>query len=512
MKKTNFNPNKLLFKAKKYKISKFFKNEWLHFLAVCSNFFKEKGFLKYFAFVYFVYFIGYFGLLRANVYYIDDLGRSKDGYFGFLNFSRYLSENLSKLIHLNLYTNTDISPITQLIAIAILSFGSMLLVKIIVKKQNYFALFASIPLGLSPFFLENMSYKFDSPFMALALISPIIPFLFLRKKFCFFIVSILAILTALNTYQAANSVYIVLSMFFIFLMFINKNTLRYICINLSVFIFSYIIALGIYKFYIATNVNTYVSSEIIKENFIKGVFENIKKTLDIYNNAVNHTAFKYILCIVIFIFLIASFKKSKINKINTLILGIIFIITSICFTQGAYLVLKTPLFATRAFNSIGVLVSIIFIYSLNFNKFNISKIIICFGIYFLIIQANSYANALKAQDDYSKIRMELMYSDINKIIPDDNVKFNIFITKGIDDSPVVKNSIKNFPIINSLVFQRLGPYWYWSGSANFQNFGFKGKYVLTKCYKDENKIIKVLDTHMHKITQYDNNCFTIEFK
>ena len=73
MKKTNFNPNKLLFQAKKYKISKFFKNEWLYFLAVCSNFFKEKGFLKYFAFVYFIYFIGYFGLIRANIYYVDDI-------------------------------------------------------------------------------------------------------------------------------------------------------------------------------------------------------------------------------------------------------------------------------------------------------------------------------------------------------------------------------------------------------------------------------------------------------
>lgn len=111
MKKTNFNPNKLLFQAKKYKISKFFKNEWLYFLAVCSNFFKEKGFLKYFAFVYFIYFIGYFGLIRANIYYVDDIYRSYSGNFAFLSASRYTSEYLSKLIHLNLYRNTDISPV-----------------------------------------------------------------------------------------------------------------------------------------------------------------------------------------------------------------------------------------------------------------------------------------------------------------------------------------------------------------------------------------------------------------
>lgn len=63
----------------------------------------------------------------------------------------------------------------------------MILVKIIFKKQNFWALLASVTLGLNPFFLQNMSYKFDSPFMALALISPIIPFLFLFIIFYFYI-------------------------------------------------------------------------------------------------------------------------------------------------------------------------------------------------------------------------------------------------------------------------------------------------------------------------------------
>lgn len=139
--------NKIVEKFKSFKIAKFLKSEWIYFLAVWRNFFKEKNFWKYFAFVYFVYFVGYFGLLIADVYYRDDLGRSQDGVIGFLYYSRYLSENLTKLIHLNLFRNTDISPITQLIAIALLSFGSMMLIKTILKTQSFWGLLASIHLG-----------------------------------------------------------------------------------------------------------------------------------------------------------------------------------------------------------------------------------------------------------------------------------------------------------------------------------------------------------------------------
>lgn len=498
-------------KLKSFKITKFLKSEWIYFIAVWRNFFGEKDFWKYFWFVYFIYFLGYFGLILADVYYIDDLGRAQDGYIGFLNFSRYLSENLSKLIHLNLHRNTDISPITQLIAMALLSFGSMVLVKIINKKQSYFGLLASIPLGLSPFFLENMSYKFDSPFMALALISPIIPFLFLKKKFTFFIVSVLSVLITLNTYQSANSVYLILSMFVILIMFINKNKKIDIVKNSFLFAISYAVSMFIYKFIILTEVNSYVSSGAIKENLMQGFLNNIKHNLSRYQEVINDTTFEYIFYILVLFFLISIFKKAKINKFNALSLGFAFIILSVSLSQGAYLILEKPLTATRAYNGIGVVVAIIFIYSLNFKFINLSKIFVCFSAYFLIIQANSYGNALRAQEEYSQIRIKLMYSDLNKLAPIDG-KFSVQIIKGVGNSPVTENSKKSFPIINSLKFQNLRPSWVWTTINNFRILGLKGNYYYKSCFNDTNKIVDSMDTAMHKITKYDNNCFVIEFK
>ena len=90
-------------------------------------------------------------------------------------------------------------------------------------------------------------------------------------------------------------------------------------------------------------------------------------------------------------------------------------------------------------------------------------------------------------------------------------KFQVHIKSGINNAPIVDNSARNFPIINELVFQRLSPKSYWNANSNFVNLGLKGEYVLSPCNNSENKIIQTLDTSMHKITKYDNNCFIVEF-
>lgn len=250
-------------------------------------------------------------------------------------------------------------------------------------------------------------------------------------------------------------------MFVILIMFINKNKKINIVKNSFLFAISYAVSMFIYKFIILTEVNGYVSSGAIKENLMQGFLNNIKHNLSRYQEVINDTTFEYIFYILVLFFLISIFKKAKINKFNALSLGFAFIILSVSLSQGAYLILEKPLTATRAYNGIGVVVAIIFIYSLNFKFINLSKIFVCFSAYFLIIQANSYGNALRAQEEYSQMRIKLMYSDLNKLAPIDG-KFSVQIIKGVGNSPVTENSKKSFPIINSLKFQNLRPSWVWT--------------------------------------------------
>src|SRR5699024_10528602 len=113
-----------------------------------------------------IFLVGISAILKANFNYIDDMGRIADGYRGWNNFSRFVSTSLSVMIHANDHL-ADISPLTQLIAVLILSLSGIILLYIVYERKafSFSELLALIPIGLNPYFLECISYKFDAPYM-----------------------------------------------------------------------------------------------------------------------------------------------------------------------------------------------------------------------------------------------------------------------------------------------------------------------------------------------------------
>ena len=96
-----------------------------------SNFLnKELSAKKAFLLLFILYSLALLSILRENVSYRDDIGRTAYGFSGWLDFSRYTTEYLSKLIHVGSYIS-DISPIPQIIAIIELSLASIFLLKCI---------------------------------------------------------------------------------------------------------------------------------------------------------------------------------------------------------------------------------------------------------------------------------------------------------------------------------------------------------------------------------------------
>lgn len=94
--------------------------------------------------------------------------------------------------------------------------------------------------------------------------------------------------------------------------------------------------------------------------------------------------------IIIFaIFILTILQNSKKNKFNSLIFTLIFLFSTITMSQGIYLLLKNFYVGPRVFVCIGVILSIISIYSLK-NKIKILNLIlkptIIMTVYFLIIQ------------------------------------------------------------------------------------------------------------------------------
>ena len=151
-------------------------------------------------------------LLMANFNYLDDLGRTAIGYRLWDNYSRYISEYASVLVHAGTHL-TDISPLPQMLAACIMAAASLMVIFCLKDEHraiSVFDLIAVLPLTLSPYFLECLSYKFDAPYMAFSVFASVFPvwvYTHCGRGIPFLISSMAGTLCMCLSYQAASGIY-----------------------------------------------------------------------------------------------------------------------------------------------------------------------------------------------------------------------------------------------------------------------------------------------------------------
>lgn len=522
--------------------------EFKAFLAICRDFF-DKDFKKYFAMIYGIYLVGYFALFRANISYKDDMRRAVDGIPGFLGneamgFSRYGSEFLTRIIHMDLTFNTDISPIPQLIALAIVSIVSLMLIKIFAKKLSFISVLAVTPVGLSPFYLENMSFKFDSPFMAIALLCMIFPFLFRKRLQLFAVISIFCILLMTITYQAANGVFIIMTLFIALEMAIDGKKWREIFKFCLVSAVCFIAVLIFFKIALLRVSTAGYAGTGVSNDLLNSIKHNLNKTLTIPTTILsglinlNQIYLKFSLRYLLLVFIFFAVYRSKINKILTLFLTVSVIIVAFLLQTGAYLILDNPIFMPRVFVGFGVIASIIFLGCID-RGFKPIKIAINLGIgfttYFLIIESSAYGNAIDAQYKYVYQRMSAMHSDLNKLTPLEG-EYSVWIKNDeVRFSPVALNAMRNYPVIAALIQNNLRKNYYWGSYYNYIFYGFNGKYFYSELFRKADGLLHTpkgifensdeayealkcsgeplrdIKTRLHTITEHPDNCFIVEY-
>lgn len=472
-------------------------------------FFHTQGFWKYFLIAFGLYLLGIFSLIRADVYYIDDLNRSIIGYKEWDNFSRYISYYLSTFMHMDTIL-ADVSPLTQLVAIAFLSFASLILVwsirEIIWKNERSrweaseepykkrlttLAVIASLPIGLSPYFLEELSFKYDSPYMALSVLFSVMPYVFIHHIRAYIPVSILASLGMCMTYQASSGIEIILTIFFGFLMWNQTNAgLKKTFTFMGVSFLNYAIALGIFKVFIMhpfahsqAGTSSYPLSELPS-----GFISNMQMYLGYLWSDFDWTGVKICFFALMGVFLLSIAYQSKRNKILALLLGAVVLACGIMLSYGVYLVLTEPLQRPRAFIGIGVWSAAMAIYVVSAWRgwaykqedtrqtnshalvsrtlparyfYVFSAVVVGFFSWSLIVFANAYGNALSQQDKYQNFRLTILLQDLVNVMPKQkSYKDYTFRIKGwITASPVLENSSKHNPLMKRLVKITDGKYW-----------------------------------------------------
>lgn len=509
------NSKKTLKKNKKFKQNDEtfidLKNDYIYFLATIRSFFKNKNFLKHFGFIYLLYFIGIFGLLIADVYHRDDIWRMQQGNPNFLPESRHLSQALAYFFHASYPKIADISPLSQLIAIAFLSIASMTLVKIVNKKITYSGLIASLLLGLNPWYLQCLSYKYDCIYMSLATLCAIFPFLFRKRVSLFFIISVFLLVCMWNLYQANNGIYIVITFCIVINLTILKINLKEIFKFLLISALAFVIASLIYKFlfFVEPKVDSYMAKYSAID--INMFFTNIKHLFSKINANIGNHIIKYLFFILTIFSAISMFQRRNANFIITALSIFIFLSLGLIASYGAYLILAKFDQQARTVAQIGSFFAIVAITAISQKqkilKF-LSKCIIVYMSYCLITISNTYANALDAQEKFDQYRINLLMSDLEHLLPiNTKDKITLFITskRSVIAEPYNKIYKNVLPLFSELTGQIV--------HQSIYQLRYKGINTAKKtCKKENEKAKKAVETRFHKIEVFEDNCYEVAFK
>lgn len=498
-------------------------SEYKHMILILKEFFKTEKFLIKIAVVFLIYLLGIISILRANFYYVDDLSRFINVYRGFsVGFGRSVAEEFFKILSINSKA-WDFSPLSQIIAIGILSLSSMILVYVFNdKKLSFMALIGSIGLGLSPFFLENLSYKEESMSFALAIFLPIFPFLFLGSKRLFIFFSFICMILMLKTYQAASGIYILMLLFLAFKNYILGNK------NYRILFYGFIsyIAGGlVYKAFLMPDIplSEYSSSEIFPfKDMFNGVVLNLEKYLSFIWTGLGDSLMKYLIIVSLTLFVINSLSL-KGSKFKAFISSMAFLIIGLCISWGLYLVLQKPLLLPRTLMGFGFFISIVLIYNVSFSKFMFApppikiwrKILINFNyfisvalVYNFVVFGNVYGNVLANQKEYENFRAKIALHDLSKFI-EDRHKFKLELVNNVGFTPAIEVVSRHYPLIYSLVEIGLNGGWVY-GYNTLWYYDIAQNYpILVKCPTGTSKVL--LKTAYHDIKKIDD-CYQIIFK
>ena len=462
-------------------------------------------------------------LLLANFNYLDDLGRTAIGYRLWDNYSRYVSEYGSILVHAGTRL-TDISPLPQLLAIAIMAAaGIMVIYSLKADKAapiSFLDVAAALPLAISPYFLECLSYKFDAPYMAFSVLISVFPVWVYacqgaKRSFC--VTSVLCTILMCLSYQASSGIYPMLIAFFAFSLWNNGKTKEALRLAL-VSAVCYLIGLVIFKLLFMPDIDTYVSTSIrplpeLIPGFIAQLVEYARLIVSDFKK-IWLALFALLSCF----FVLLSVCRSRQNRILAFFVSVAVLVIAFALTFGVYPALTIPLEEPRAMFGFGALIAFIAVMATDGKRTALPKLCAFALSWCFLTFACTYGNALIEQKRFAESRIQLVLQDLSELpVPTDGSYKVVSFNGDIGLAPVIKG-IPN----NQCILSRLVPTLFsgnnWGENYFYSFYGVKniamledGSHIL-----DETDITKldlpvIKDTMFHTIRGNDE-CMVIDLK
>lgn len=194
-----------------------------------------------------------FPIIQANITFADDTTRVIVGYPGWAFLGRPLATLTSIFSSLGWIEKgiLDIGAWAQIMAAALLAFSAFVFNLYLKREHTQKGIFClAVILIINPYFLYNLSYRFDALAMSLGFFCTVYAFCLPIKHRCGSIKSVLILIAALSLYQSDINIFIALTAIELLLLSPN-NTWREISYKIITRATQYCLALIIYYLTIA---------------------------------------------------------------------------------------------------------------------------------------------------------------------------------------------------------------------------------------------------------------------
>lgn len=426
----------------------------------------EKLFIRY-KIAYIAGLVYILPIIIAGRMFNDDIGRATEGYTKWGVNGRPLSDWIMEGLSFG-FPISNLSPFTIIIALLITVLCGALLAEHFGVEDKAKRNILALSFIISPFYLENLSYQFDSLPMALSLLFASLAFT-IQGKFrplagCAF--GTVLLIGTMCLYQPSINIYIILVCFAAILAGVNSESgilITALYRAFSLLVAQVIYSLAIVPAFIEGDYNTNHSIMITEKPDPVGLlFSNIQAFYDRVSNSLDTTSCVIAVALVVLLSLIwmkslftRNTNKNKLNfALDKLTILIALPVIFICIA-GPLLLLYKPVTNPRVLLGVNAIV-FIGVFCATYLLSRYWKYLMIVPMVYAFSLSAVYGNASTMQKRLDEFRAIVIAKDINNI----NRPFKNLVFIGMPEISNVSNKYAdNFPVIRQLITPSIRENW-----------------------------------------------------
>lgn len=422
-----------------------------------------------FAILLALYFLILYPLLRANRYYHDDLKRALVGRTGWDSNGRPLTTLLMKLLQCYDSALVDISPLTQFGAIAMLAWVGVLMARRYAIRSPWMAALVAFPLGAQPFYLESLSYKFDSLSMSAAIFLALLPVVGLRDNRRGWWLGVLALFASLGFYQPAINTFLIFVMLDIVLAQLHEKTPRQLLMQFLSRALQGGLAMLVYQLVIGIHIHGWVakqSEKIHGWHDLPVIKANVMGFYTFIGDNLNPQWWRYfapvLILLALFPIAIGIRYAIKLRRTQPVWVSVVLFATSLLLPlaalaciAGPMLLLLKPEMQPRVMMGVGALLAAALIVMQaalrrwqRSDRWTLSAAgMLALG---MCVIASAYGNAMGEQKQYEDRTAAGLAEDLAELRVD-HVIHSFLLDGSIGYSPITAHIVEQFPLLHTLI-------------------------------------------------------------